>query len=91
MHFIYPKWKSLPIIPSNAAMRELYDSKMDLNDVKEILELGHDCVKGKRKKEVLERCLEKKGRRVKVVVAKGYNYSLKTDCWVVIHVKGIKR
>jgi hypothetical protein len=91
MHFIYPEWKGLPIIPSDAAMRELFDSKMDLIDVKEILELGYDCAKSKRKKEVLERCLERKGKSIKVVVAKGYNYSLKTDCWVVIHVKGIKR
>jgi hypothetical protein len=88
MYFVYPGWKGLPIIPSDATMRELFDSKMDLLDVKEILELGYDCAESKREEGIIERCLDKKGKIIKVVVAKGYNYSLKTDCWVVVHAKG---
>lgn len=87
---IYPEWKGLPIIPSDAAMRELFASRMDLIDVKEVLESGYDCAGSKRKEGVVEKCIDKKGEMIKVVVARGYNYTLKTECWVVTHVKGVR-
>lgn len=87
---IYPVWQGLPIIPSDTAMRELFSLKLDLLDVKEILESGYDCAESGRKENIIEKCLGKKGKVIKVVIAKGYNYSLKTECWVIIHIKGVR-
>ena len=45
---IYPFFKGLPLIPTRAAMNELYDNNMDLYTVLNVLENGYDCSKSKR-------------------------------------------
>lgn len=84
--WIYPSWRSLPLIPSNSALSELGRHGMTLGEVNEVLVAGYDCSESKRKTGVFEKCLRRKKELVKVVVAKSYNYSLKTECWVVTHV-----
>jgi hypothetical protein len=86
---IYPEWKGLPVIPTKSALDELIKYYMDLEDVVRILELGYEFTK--RRKGTVEKCLNRKGEVIKVVVVQSYNYSLKTDCWVVKHIGIYKR
>lgn len=87
---IYPEWRGLPLLPSKAAMNELLKFGMTLQDVKNVLEHGEASGK-KRQKGIHERTLPKGSKRIKVVVARSYNYSFKTDCWIVVHVGRIER
>lgn len=88
--WVYPLWQSLPIIPSDSAMNELFKHCLSLDDVKGALEEGYDCSEGKRREGTFQRCLRKGGRILKVVVALSRNHALSTDCWVVTHVGSIK-
>jgi len=83
---IYPLFQDLPLIPSRSAMTELYDNNLDLTDVLNVLEQGYDCPKGKRSKEIIERCLDQKRKTIRVVIAKSFNYHLDSEVWVIIHV-----
>lgn len=65
---------------------ELEKLALDLSDVRLVLETGFDCSKSKRKEGVLERCLRKKGKVLRVVVSRDHNVFLKEDVWVVVHV-----
>ncbi len=70
---------------------ELYDCNLMLRDILDILEQGYDCAKSKRKKGIIERCLDRKRKTTKVVIVKAYNYSLDSEAWVLIHVGVITR
>ncbi|MEW6329173.1 MAG: hypothetical protein AB1468_03590 [Candidatus Micrarchaeota archaeon] len=61
MFVIYPRWKGLPVIPTKAAMSELYNLHMNLEDVVEILENGEPSG-ARRKKGTHEICLARKGK-----------------------------
>ncbi len=74
------------LVPSASAYKELEDLVLDLNDVKKILEQGFDCSKGKRGKDVLERCLREGNKVLRAVVVKDFNKFFKSDVWVVIHI-----
>lgn len=87
---IHVKWRNLPIIPSHSAMNELFRYGMDLQDVKQVLEEGADCAESKRSSGTYERSLRVKDRIIKVVVAESYNFSLKTDCWIVVHIGSVR-
>ena len=67
-------------------MNELMRCGMLLEDVARVLRDGFDCSRSKRKKGTLEKCVRKGKKTLKVVVAKSFNYSLNTECWVLIHV-----
>lgn len=84
--WLYPLWQSLPLIPSHSAMNELWRYYLTLEDVKHVLEEGYDCSESRRKRGIIERCLRKDGKIIKVVVASSYNHSFSTDCWVITHV-----
>lgn len=86
MYCVYPKFKGKPVIPSRAGANELVQEGMSLAEVVEILENGFDCPRSKRAKGVIEKCVRKGKKTLKVVVAESYNYSLGTDCWLLIHV-----
>jgi len=83
---ISPKFKGLPVIPSAAADKELAKFNLLLSDAARVLEKGFDCSRSKRKKGVLEKCVKKGKKTLKVVSVKSYNYSLETECWLLIHV-----
>jgi len=83
---IYPLFQDLPLIPSRSAMTELYDNDLDLTDALSVLGQGYDCPKGKRSKEIIERCLDQKRKTIRVVIAKSFNYHLDSEVWVIIHV-----
>ncbi|MFH1895337.1 MAG: hypothetical protein ABIJ74_02005 [archaeon] len=81
-----PKYKSLPIIPSASADKELAKYSLLLSEIAEVLEQGFDCSRSKRKKGVVEKCVRKGKKQLKAVVVKSYNFSLETDCWLLVHV-----
>lgn len=71
-------------------MNELMKYGIDLYAVKQVLEEGYDCAESKRAKGVYEKCLKKRAKIIKVVVADGYNIVFKTECRVVVHVAELK-
>ncbi|MEE8167765.1 MAG: hypothetical protein V3T58_02690 [Candidatus Hydrothermarchaeales archaeon] len=80
------EWKGLPVIPSKSAADEMYREKLLIHDIVEILENGYDCARSRRGADVYERCVDTKNKTLKVVVARSYNYDLKSEVWVVTHV-----
>lgn len=59
MLFFCPKFLGLPVIPSKSAMIELMQCNLLLDEAVEILEIGFDCCRSKRKKDTLEKCVRK--------------------------------
>lgn len=88
---LYPMFQGLSIVPTKTAHQEMEASDMDLFDVCAILEDGYNCSSSKRKKNVVEKCLDRKRKTYKVVIAKSYNYSRQEDIWLLIHVGVFRR
>ena len=59
---------------------------MDLYDVLEILQNGYDCPKSKRKEGIIEICLKKKKKIVKVVVVEDIWRWSDEKVWTITHV-----
>ncbi len=83
---IKPTYKEFPLIPTKSAMKELFDLGMDLFTVADVLDQGYDCHRSKRKTGTLERCIDKGGKTVNVVVVQSYDHSLQTEVWAITHV-----
>ncbi len=87
-----PTYQGLPIITVQTrrgqknVLDELIKHEMDLDDVTEILEEGYDCSRSKRRKGVLEKCIDKGNKTIKVVVQRGFIEFEGKDCWEIIHV-----
>lgn len=57
---------------TRSASRELEELSLDLLDVLEVLENGFECPSGgKRASGILEKCLRKGGKVIRIVVAEG--------------------
>jgi hypothetical protein len=82
MEFAY---KNKPLILSRTAMNEMMQYGYDLYDILEILNSGYDCSKSKRSKNIIERCIDRKEKTVRAVVAESYNYAMDCEVWVVTH------
>ena len=83
------KYEGLHIEVTLSAARELLKEKLDLNDVSEILEKGYNCERSKRKKNIIERCIDRRGKTIKVVVVKTvsrYPDGFTEEVWRLIHV-----
>jgi len=83
------RYKGLRIEVTLSANTELLKLNLDLNDVVEVLEEGFDCGTGKRKEEIIERCIRKSNKVIKAVVARtGVRYSdgFQENVWRLIHV-----
>lgn len=83
------RFQNLRIEGTLAATRELIREGMDLSDVVDILENGYDCGTGKRKEEIIERCLRKGKKVTKVVIAQTtvrYPDGFQETVWRLIHV-----
>ena len=52
----------------------------------EVLKEGYDCSRSKRRKGVLEKCIDKGNKTIKVVVQRGNIELDGQDCWELIHV-----
>jgi hypothetical protein len=84
-----PLWQGRAIrVFRRAVMHELVELGMDLWDIVEILEKGFECGRGVRKKGIVERCIRKGRKIVKVVVEEGEELldEKRVDIWVLRHV-----
>lgn len=81
---LYPLYRQKPIIPSLSAQEELDKIGADLWLVKEVLERGYDCAASRRKPNIVEKCIRKKDKEIRVVavLVKWKDKSF----WRVIHV-----
>lgn len=84
----YPKYKNLPVIPVQTrrggknVLDELAKEGLDLFDVAEILENGYKTHR-KRRKDVIERCINKGNKTIEVVVQKSFCFE--EEVWEIIH------
>ena len=92
-----PAYQGLPIITVQTrrgqknVLDELVKYGMDLYDVEEILNEGYDCSRSKRRKGVLEKCIDRGNKTIKVVVQRGYIELDGKECWELIHVGKFSR
>ncbi|MBS3050708.1 MAG: hypothetical protein J4400_00980 [Candidatus Aenigmarchaeota archaeon] len=80
----YPLFQEKPLIPTRDAQHEMDELSLDLWRVKEILEQGYDCSGSKRSKNIIEKCLFRKNKEMRVVAALvEFNQG---EFWRIIHV-----
>lgn len=72
----FPRYQKRYIKATKNAAEELWQFKKDLWDVLEILEIGYDCSRSKRKANILEKCIRKGDNVFKAVVVDLDNYFL---------------
>jgi len=65
----FPFYEEKPLIPTKDAQNEMDDIGLDLWQIKEIIEKGYECSRSQRAKNIVERCIFKRGKEVRVVVA----------------------
>lgn len=81
---MFIRWKGKLLLPTERAQDEMFQEDIDLYIAQETLEKGFDCATSKRAKNVFERCIERKGKILKVVaVDTGEHY-------LIIHVGSFK-
>lgn len=84
-----PTWQGRAIrIFGRTVMHELVQQNMDLWDVVEILKEGFDCKRSMRRKDIIERCMRKGRKVVKVVVQEGEELlgKKRVRIWILRHV-----
>lgn len=63
------EYRRIPIkAVTKDAFREAEEIGLDLDDVANMLSESHDCVKGRRKQGVEERCVRRNGKILKIVI-----------------------
>jgi hypothetical protein len=83
-----PSWGDVPIILTYHAAEQAYQLGLDLYDIGAILEGGYDCERGRRKKNVRERCTRWKRSWLRVVVAlEPSGYTEGANAWIVLAIK----
>lgn len=65
----YPLFEGKPLIPTKDAQKEMDEIALSLWQVKDVLEQGYNCSRSRRARNIVERCLYKKGKEIRVVVA----------------------
>ena len=80
----YPSFEEKPLIPTKDAQREIDEIGLALWQVKDVLEQGYDCSGSKRARNIIEKCLYRKNKEIRVVVALvEWNKGI---FWRIIHV-----
>jgi hypothetical protein len=83
------EYRGRKLVPRISAYHELFGLGLGLEDILEVLDTGFDCAIGKRKDGVLERCLRRGDKVLRVVVAEGiagYPSGEKEEIYYIIHV-----
>ncbi len=85
-------FEGVRVVLSKAAERELFDLCLRVTQAVDVLEHGFDCSRSKRKREVIEKCLRKGDKILRVVGVYDYNRMMGCEVLVIIHVsiEGIK-
>ncbi len=78
------KYKGLRLTSSKSALNELMKYGFDLEDCKEILELGYHG--RKRSKNKIEKWLDRRDKTFNIVIAKDFHEIMKEEVWVIIHL-----
>lgn len=81
---MFGSYNGIKIHVSYSAAQELFKEEKTLSDVLEILNLGSDAPR-KRKKDTIEKWLRKGNKTYNAVIVKNYNEALKEECYVLIH------
>ena len=81
---IIPIWNDRPLVPSNDAIKEMLHLAMDLYDVITVLEEGAEVMG--RGKGTIEKCLNRKGKKITVVVVESFQKYSRRDVWLIKHV-----
>ena len=68
------EWKGKPLIPTRRALDEMERINIDMYKTVEMLDNGFDCSRSRRKLNLFERCIRRRGKVIKVVVADIGNY-----------------
>tara|TARA_Y100000310_G_scaffold340356_1_gene435810 strand:- start:442 stop:753 length:312 start_codon:yes stop_codon:yes gene_type:complete len=94
---IEPTYRGLPIVTAQTrkgqrnVLDELSLHSLDVWNVKFIVEKGYACSRSKRRKDVIERCINKGAKTFKVVIQRGYLEHISCECWEIIHVGSFTR
>ena len=80
----YPLFEEKPLIPAKDAQREMDELELNLWRVKEVLEQGYDCSRSKRSHGIVEKCLHRKNKEIRVVAA--LVKFKEGEFWRIIHV-----
>lgn len=75
---------------TKAAYREIANYGLDTDEILDCLNRGADSGR-KRKKGVIEKCLNRKDRVLKVVAAESWDYANKETVWAIIHIGLVKK
>lgn len=88
---MYPEFNKATLIPVQTrkgqknVIDEMAKLGLDLFDAAEILNNGYDCSISRRRKGVIERCIDKGNKTIKVVVQEAADY-FGDKCFELIHV-----
>ncbi len=84
----FPTWEGIPIIPTDHAIDQAYELGLDDYDIASILEGGYDCIRGRRKRGIRERCSRWRGGWLRVVVSlEPSGYTDGNEAWIVLALK----
>ena len=84
------RYKSLLLMPSRSAMREMMQLGFALSDCKELLEQGYDAPR-KRAQGTEEKWLRRGTKTYNVVIVKSFNYMLSEEVYLITHVGEFSR
>lgn len=73
----FPMFNGRPLMPGGRRVQdEMLACRIDLWKAKDILETGFDCYRSRRKAGTYEKCIQSKGKIIKVVAVDLGNYCL---------------
>jgi len=82
--------KSIPLIPSRSAVKEMMQLGFTLSDCKEMLEQGYDAPR-KRASGTEEKWYDKGSKTYNIVIVKSVNYMLNEEIYLITHVGEFSR
>ena len=85
------KWNGIPVQFTTSANHELWDYRLQPNEIISMLNASFKCrISKKHKKIYIERCANKNNMVFRIILAEDYCIDVESDCYVVIHVKPTK-
>ncbi len=82
---IYPEYNGRSLIPSNAAIREMAQLGVTLDECKFMLEHGYLAPR-KRAKGTEEKWIDRGRKTYNIVVVKSFQYSSQKEVYLITHV-----
>lgn len=78
-------WRGFPIILTDHAYDKMYNIRLSMWDLIQILDYSDDCLKGQRK-DIFERCTKWRKKEIKIVFKKEYSKWTNSLSWIIITV-----